>query len=70
MSTEQVIAAIEAMPEEEQARILEHFRPLAEADIPASFRRGMAQALAGQGVDMETALSSPPPSRARSRFGS
>jgi len=63
MSAEEVIAEIEALPEEEQARVFERFRPLTESDIPEELRRSMAQALAGRGVDMETALTEVPPSR-------
>jgi hypothetical protein len=37
---------------------------LKESEIPESFRRAMAQAAAGQLVDMETALTATPPSRA------
>lgn len=36
---------------------------LREEDIPPTFRRSMADALAGHGVDMETALREEPPTR-------
>lgn len=63
MSTEEVIAEIEALPEAERARVLDHFHRLREPEIPESFRRGMAQAAAGRGVEMETALREIPPAR-------
>ncbi len=62
MSAAEVIAEIEALPDAERAQVLEYFTVLRLEDIPESFRRGMADALAGRFVDMETALSEPPPS--------
>jgi hypothetical protein len=56
MSAEQVIAEIEALAPAERERVMEYLHRLEEAEIPESFRRGMAQARSGQGFDMETAL--------------
>ena len=63
MTAEKVIAEIEALPREERARVVEYVHRLTEAEVPESFRRGMEQALAGRGVEMETALRETPPSR-------
>jgi predicted transcriptional regulator len=63
MSTAQVIAEIEALPPAEREEVLNHFLKLRENEIPAAFRRSMADAAAGRGVDMETALREDPPER-------
>jgi hypothetical protein len=62
MSAAEVIAEIEALPDAERERVMDYFTLLRLEDIPESFRRGMADALAGRLVDMETVLSEPPPS--------
>ncbi len=61
MSAAEVIAEIEALPDAEREEVLNHFLRLREEEIPPEFRRGMADALAGIGVDMETALREDPP---------
>ena len=63
MSAQEIIAEIDALPEEERTKIVEHLLRIEEEAVPESFRRGMAEALAGRGVDMETALHEVPPSR-------
>ena len=63
MTADEVIAEIAALPQDERTRVLDYVHQLEAADIPESFRRGMEQALAGRGVDMETALNEVPPSR-------
>jgi len=62
MSASEVIAEIEALPDAERERVIDYFTVLRLEDIPQSFRRGMSDALAGRGLDMEIALSQPPPS--------
>jgi hypothetical protein len=61
MSAAQVIAEIEALPAEEREKVLNHFLRLREEDIPESFRRSMADALAGRGYDMEVVMRETPP---------
>jgi len=61
MSTAQIIAEIEALPPVEREEVLNHFLRLRDDEIPATFRRSIADALAGHGVDMETALNEDPP---------
>ena len=63
MSAIEVIAEIETLPRAERERVWEHLQREMLAEVPESFRRGMADALAGRGVDMETALNEVPPSR-------
>ncbi|HEY0551838.1 MAG TPA: hypothetical protein VGF13_19705 [Verrucomicrobiae bacterium] len=63
MSAKEVIQEIEALPEAERIAVLEYVQRKAAAQAPESFHRGMAQALTGRGVDMETALREIPPSR-------
>jgi hypothetical protein len=63
MSVEQVIAEIEALPEKERLQVLDYVQRKALSQAPESFRRGMAEALADRGVDMETALRETPPTR-------
>jgi len=61
MSTAQIIAEIEALSPGEREKVLHHFLRLSEEDIPVAFRRSMADALAGKGVDMEIAMREEPP---------
>ncbi|MBI3879278.1 MAG: hypothetical protein HY301_04350 [Verrucomicrobia bacterium] len=63
MSAQQVIAEIESLAKEEQLLVLDYVQRKALAEVPESFRRGMMQALSGEGVEMETALRETPPSR-------
>jgi prevent-host-death family protein len=39
----------------------EEYLPAKDADIPASFWKGLKESREGNGVDMETALNEPPP---------
>lgn len=63
MSVKQVIAEIEALPKAEQVEVLNYVQRKAMAEAPESFHRGMAEALAGRGVDMAVALRETPPAR-------
>lgn len=63
MSAIEIIAEIKTLPREEKERVWEHLHHEMLAEVPESFRRGMADALADRGVDMETALNELPPSR-------
>ena len=64
MSIEQLIAEIKLLPQEQRMQVVDAV--LADADdseIPESFKKAMADFEAGRFVDMETALTQPPPSR-------
>ena len=63
VSAKEIIAQIDALPPQEREIVFEHVHRLEEANVPENFRRSMAEALAGLGVDMETALHEVPPSR-------
>jgi hypothetical protein len=63
VSAKEIIAQIDALPPQEREIVFEHVHRLEEANVPENFRRSMAEALAGRGVDMETALHEVPPSR-------
>ena len=63
MSAKEIIAQIDALPPEERDIVFEHIHRLEEAKVPENFRRSLAEALAGRGVDMETALNEVPPAR-------
>ena len=63
VSAREIIAQIDALPPQEREVVFEHVHRLEEANVPENFRRSMAEALAGKGVDMETALREVPPSR-------
>jgi hypothetical protein len=63
MSIDQLITELKALP---QAQRLEVFDAVLGDDdlwIPESLRKGMDDFLHGRTVDMETALTQPPPSR-------
>ncbi|MDA1278265.1 MAG: hypothetical protein O2960_30075 [Verrucomicrobia bacterium] len=63
MSAKEIIAQIDALPPEEREVVFEYICRLEDANVPEKFRRGLAEALAGRGVEMETALNEVPPSR-------
>lgn len=63
MSAQELIAEIQALPTSERSLVVDYILKQEAEAVPDSFRRGMADALAGRGVDMETALSEAPPSR-------
>jgi hypothetical protein len=62
MSTEALIAELEALPEAERSRVLAHFAQKDDDSwVPESFRKAMEQADAGKTYPMEDALSGNPP---------
>ena len=63
MSAQDIIAQIDALPDDQRELVFEHLRRLKVNEVPDSFRRGMAEALAGRGVEMEVALNEPPKKR-------
>ena len=63
MSAKEIMAEIDALPPQEREIVFEHVHRLEESNVPENFRRSLAEALAGRGVEMETALQDVPPSR-------
>lgn len=63
MSVAEIIRQIEALPKPEKAKVIEYIHHLEEAEIPESFKKGLADIEAGRVVDMESALREPPPSK-------
>ena len=65
MSAQQVIEEFKALPSAERAQVAKFVVEHDDSWIPESFKQGMADAVAGRFVDMETVLSgAKPPSRA------
>jgi hypothetical protein len=65
MSAAEVIAEIETLPPAERATVLDHFLQVREEEIPPALARGMADALAGRGYDMERVMNGEPPPTAK-----
>jgi predicted transcriptional regulator len=65
MSTEALIAQLEALPETELSRVLAHFAQKKDDSwIPDSFKRGMADIEAGRVFPMDDIMDgAPPPER-------
>jgi hypothetical protein len=63
MSVEQLIQELKALPLAQRLEVVDAV--LAEDDswVPESFRKGMDDFVHGRTVDMETAMTQPPPSR-------
>jgi hypothetical protein len=63
VSVEQLIQELKALPLEQRLQVVDAV--LAEDDswVPESFRKGMDDFVHGRTVDMETALTQPPPNR-------
>jgi len=63
MSVEQLIEELKALPQEQRQEVFDAVFVQDDSWIPESFRKGMDDFLHGRTVDMETALTQPPPSR-------
>jgi hypothetical protein len=63
MSVEQLISELKALPQAQRLEIFDAVLGNDESWVPESFRKGMDDFLHGRTVDMETALTQPPPSR-------
>jgi hypothetical protein len=65
MSTEALIAQLEALPETERSKVLAHFSQQKDDSwIPESFKRGMADIEAGRVSSMDDIMNgAPPPQR-------
>ena len=61
MSTAEIIREIQSLPRRERARVIEFVRQLEDGEIPASFKKSVADIEAGRVVDLDTALTKPPP---------
>ena len=61
MSAAELVEQIEALPEQERAKVIEALHARAPKWIPESFREGMADIAAGRAVDLDDALSKPFP---------
>jgi len=61
MDIEQFLAEFRALSPEQRQQVIEAILAEDESWIPESFRQGMADFEAGRVVDMETALTQPPP---------
>jgi len=57
MSATELVEQIEALPEQERAKVIEQLHAHAPKWIPESFREGMADIAAGRVVDLDEALS-------------
>ena len=63
MSVEQLIQELKALPQAKQIEIFDAVLGEDDSWVPESFRKGMDDFLHGRTVDMETALTQPPPGR-------
>ena len=61
MSATELVEQIEALPEQERAKVIEQLHAHAPKWIPESFREGMADIAAGRVVDLDTVLNEPYP---------
>ena len=60
MSLAEIIEELPKLSINERSVVWQRLEEITEADVPASFRQGMADLSAGRHVDMEKALSEPP----------
>ncbi len=66
MSAQEIIEQIKELSPKERARVAKFVVKNDDSWIPKEFKQGMADAEAGQFVDMDTVLSgAPPPARRR-----
>jgi hypothetical protein len=63
VSVDQLIKELKALPQEQRMQVVDAILSEDDSWIPESFRKGMDDFLHGRTVDMETALTQPPPSR-------
>jgi hypothetical protein len=63
MSVDQLIQELKALPQEQRLQIFDAVLGEDDSWVPESFRKGMDDFLHGRTVEMETALTEPPPSR-------
>ena len=63
MSVDQLIQELKALPQDQRLQIFDAVLGEDDSWVPESFRKGMDDFLHGRTVEMETALTEPPPSR-------
>jgi predicted transcriptional regulator len=63
MSVDQLISELKALPQEQRLEIFDAVLGDNDSWVPESFKQGLADFEAGRFVDMETALTQPPPGR-------
>jgi hypothetical protein len=63
ISVDQLIKELKALPQDQRLQVVDAILSEDDSWIPESFRKGMDDFLHGRVVDMETALTQPPPSR-------
>lgn len=63
MSLTDIIEELPKLSVTERSLIWRRLQEIIEADVPDAFRQGMADIAAGRHVDMEQALSEPPPGK-------
>jgi predicted transcriptional regulator len=61
MSLTEIIEELPKLSAAERSVLWQQLEALTEADVPDSFRQGMADITAGRHVEMEQALNEPPP---------
>ncbi len=63
MSVAELIKELNALPLDQRMEVVDAVLEADDSWVPESFKHGMADFEAGRVVDMETALTQPPPSR-------
>lgn len=61
MSLSEIIEELPKLSVTERSVIWQRLEEITEADVPESFRQGMADIAAGRHVEMDQALTEPPP---------
>jgi predicted transcriptional regulator len=61
MSLTEIIEELPRLTVTERSVVWQELEAISEADVPESFRQGMADIAAGRHVDMEQALNERPP---------
>jgi hypothetical protein len=61
MTAEQINKEIEALPQSERERLVQHMRQLGSGEIPQDFVDALEDFQKGRFVSMETALNEAPP---------
>ena len=65
MSLTEIIEELPKLTVTERSIVWQQLEAITKADVPEPFRQGMADIAAGRHVDMERALSEPPPETRR-----
>ena len=61
MSLTEIIDELPKLSVQDRSVVWQRLEQITEADVPASFRQGMKDISEGRHMDMEQALSEPPP---------